>query len=57
MPMFVPPNCRFEIDDCELDWTFAPSSFDFVHIRYMMASVGDWPRLYAQALEYVPQLD
>jgi hypothetical protein len=51
MPMFVPPNCRFEIDDCELDWTFAPSSFDFVHIRYMMAAIGDWPRLYVHQFD------
>jgi hypothetical protein len=51
MTLFVPPNCRFELDDAELDWIFAPCSFDSIYIRYMMASIGDWPRLYKQAYE------
>lgn len=33
MPQFVPPNCRFELDDAELEWTFPLASFDYVHIR------------------------
>lgn len=51
MPSFVPPNCRFEIDDAELDWTFKPETFDFVHLRYMLGTMADWPRLYSQAMK------
>ena len=49
MPSFVPPNCKFELDDAELEWTFAPASFDFIHMRYLMGATGDWPKLYSQA--------
>ncbi|KAH6853078.1 putative SAM dependent methyltransferase [Chaetomium sp. MPI-CAGE-AT-0009] len=48
-PAWVPPNCEFHIDDAQLEWTYAPASFDFVHIRALYGSVGDWGRLYAQA--------
>ncbi|PKS08525.1 hypothetical protein jhhlp_004910 [Lomentospora prolificans] len=47
-PSWTPPNCSFQIDDAQLDWTFAPESFDFIHIRYMHAAFEDWDRLYAQ---------
>jgi len=49
MPSYVPPNCRFELDDAELEWTYKPDSFDFIHMRYLMGAIGDWPRLYKQA--------
>ena len=48
-PQWCPPNLKFEIDDVELDWTFAPASFDFVHVRYMLGSIQNWPRLFRQA--------
>ncbi|KAF8244986.1 S-adenosyl-L-methionine-dependent methyltransferase [Wilcoxina mikolae CBS 423.85] len=44
-PQWVPVNCRFEVDDAELDWTFPPNSFDFIHVRNLQQSIGDWPRL------------
>ncbi|KAF5636839.1 hypothetical protein F52700_4968 [Fusarium sp. NRRL 52700] len=34
-PSLVPPNCSFQIDDAQLDWTFKPGEFDFIHIRYL----------------------
>jgi hypothetical protein len=49
----VPPNVNFQIDDCELDWTFEKESFDYIHIRGLQGSVKDWPRLLKQAYEYV----
>lgn len=52
MPSYVPPNCRFELDDAELEWTFKPDSFDFVHMRYLMGAISDWGRLYKQAYTY-----
>ncbi|KJK80761.1 hypothetical protein H634G_03910 [Metarhizium anisopliae BRIP 53293] len=48
-PVWVPQNLTFEIEDAQLDWTFNPSSFDFIHMRALYGSIGDWPRLYHQA--------
>ncbi|KAF8533825.1 putative TAM domain methyltransferase [Trichophaea hybrida] len=44
-PKWVPPNCRFEVDDAELDFTYRPDSFDFVHLRNLAQSISDWPKL------------
>ncbi|KAK5948137.1 hypothetical protein OHC33_010790 [Knufia fluminis] len=52
-PSWVPPNCRFEIDDVERDWTYATDSFDFIHARNLICSVRDWPKLIAQTYEHV----
>jgi ubiquinone/menaquinone biosynthesis C-methylase UbiE len=48
-PVWVPPNCEFHIDDAQLEWTFTPASFDFVHIRALYGSISDWGKLYAEA--------
>ncbi|KAH7061574.1 methyltransferase [Macrophomina phaseolina] len=47
-PSWVPPNCRFLVDDVEADWTDG-APYDFVHGRTMAGSVKDWPRLFGQA--------
>ncbi|CZS73578.1 unnamed protein product [Fusarium graminearum] len=47
-PSWIPPNLKFQIDDAQLDWTFEPDSFDFIHIRYMHGAFDDWHRLYRQ---------
>lgn len=47
----VPPNVKFEVDDCEESWTF-PQPFDYVHIRYMVATIRDWPKLVGQAYQH-----
>ncbi|TGJ87851.1 hypothetical protein E0Z10_g945 [Xylaria hypoxylon] len=44
-PEYVPPNCRFEIDDIEDDWMFT-SNFDYVHGRHMVGSITDFPKLF-----------
>ncbi|KAJ2893511.1 putative methyltransferase domain-containing protein [Zalerion maritima] len=33
-PHYVPPNCQFEIDDADDEWTFS-TRFDFIHARAM----------------------
>ncbi|KAK1479811.1 methyltransferase domain-containing protein [Colletotrichum cuscutae] len=38
-----------EIDDCTREWTFEPESFDYVHIRFLVGSIADWPALFKQA--------
>ena len=48
-PSWVPPNLKFEVDDAQLDWTYAEADFDFVHIRCLMGSIESWPRLFRQA--------
>jgi trans-aconitate methyltransferase len=46
----VPPNCRFEIDDFELEWKYS-YPFEFIHARNIEGSVKDHRRLFRQALE------
>ncbi|KAI1762374.1 S-adenosyl-L-methionine-dependent methyltransferase [Hypoxylon sp. FL1150] len=46
---WTPVNLRFEMDDCAaVPWTFAPASFDYVHLRYLFGAVRDWDALYAE---------
>ncbi|KAF4964465.1 hypothetical protein FSARC_7607 [Fusarium sarcochroum] len=48
-PEWVPPNVKFVLEDCLLDWTWPPDHFDFVHIRTMYGSIPDWVDLYKKA--------
>ena len=45
-PSWVPPNVRFEIDDCNREWTWEENSFDFVHMRMLIGVVTDWNALF-----------
>ncbi|KAI2639086.1 S-adenosyl-L-methionine-dependent methyltransferase [Hypomontagnella submonticulosa] len=50
-PCWIPVNLRFEMDDCNaVPWTFAPSSFDLVHMRYLFGAIRDWDAVYGEAL-------
>ncbi|KAI1634773.1 S-adenosyl-L-methionine-dependent methyltransferase [Biscogniauxia mediterranea] len=49
MPLWVPPNVKFEIDDLTQPWTWAPDQFDLVHARYLFGAVADWTELFRQA--------
>ncbi|KAH7327779.1 S-adenosyl-L-methionine-dependent methyltransferase [Stachybotrys elegans] len=44
-PTWVPPNLRFEVDDCLLDWMYPENHFDFIHVRAMYGSIPDWTDL------------
>ncbi|TPX18336.1 uncharacterized protein E0L32_011747 [Thyridium curvatum] len=48
-PTWIPPNLKFEIDDCTQEWTFAENSFDYIHIRWLFGSIADWTHLFQQA--------
>ncbi|KAH7257840.1 S-adenosyl-L-methionine-dependent methyltransferase [Fusarium tricinctum] len=48
-PDWVPPNLKFEIEDCTQEWTFGPDSFDYVHMRYLYGSISDWSALFKEA--------
>ncbi|KAK4671769.1 Putative protein of unknown function [Podospora comata] len=39
-PDFIPPNCSFEIDDLEKEWTWS-KKFDFIISRFMTGSFAD----------------
>ncbi|KAK0628774.1 S-adenosyl-L-methionine-dependent methyltransferase [Bombardia bombarda] len=48
-PSWVPPNVKFEIEDCAGPWTFSARSIDYVHMRWMLGSIPDWDDLFRQA--------
>ncbi|KDN68753.1 putative methyltransferase domain-containing protein [Colletotrichum sublineola] len=50
-PEYVPPNCRFEIDDVEKEWTWQ-EPFDFIFARHMNACFASWEKFLKQAYEY-----
>jgi len=52
-PTWVPPNCKFEIDDCLQEWTWPKNHFDYVHIRCMYGSIPDWEALYRKAFRHL----
>ncbi|RSM03601.1 hypothetical protein CDV31_010398 [Fusarium ambrosium] len=52
-PSWTPPNVKFQIDDAQLDWTFEPASFDFIHVRYMHGAFDNWPKLYRQMFKFL----
>ncbi|OHE97090.1 methyltransferase domain-containing protein [Colletotrichum orchidophilum] len=39
-PLWTPPNCRFEIDDLEKEWTWS-EPFDYIHCRTMEGSFAN----------------
>jgi len=49
---FVPPNCAFEIDDLEKEWTWT-KKFDFIFARGMATAFASWPELMRKAYKYV----
>ncbi|KAJ5408587.1 hypothetical protein N7509_002470 [Penicillium cosmopolitanum] len=49
-PAWVPPNCRFEVDDFEETWTYS-QKFDYIHGREMEGSIRDHDTLFERALE------
>ncbi|KAA8903044.1 S-adenosyl-L-methionine-dependent methyltransferase [Sphaerosporella brunnea] len=51
-PGWVPPNCKFEIDDAEQEWTYRPDSFDFIHVRNFTFSCNSWPKFMASLYKH-----
>ncbi|KAK4222787.1 S-adenosyl-L-methionine-dependent methyltransferase [Podospora fimiseda] len=48
-PTWVPPNCKFELDDASKSLSFPDNTFDYVHIRYMVGCFKDWDAVYREA--------
>ncbi|KFZ15131.1 hypothetical protein V501_02848, partial [Pseudogymnoascus sp. VKM F-4519 (FW-2642)] len=47
-PEWVPPNCRFELDDMEEPWMWSKNSFDLIFLRDLIYCIRDWPKLIDQ---------
>lgn len=52
-PRWTPPNCKFEVDDAEQEWTFPVDHFDLVHTRIMNAFLQDWKRFMEKSFRHV----
>lgn len=52
-PSWVPPNLKFEVDDCLMEWTWPENHFDFVHVRCMYGSIPDWTDLNTKILKHL----
>ena len=52
-PSWAPPNVRFEVDDCLMEWTWPADHFDFIHVRCMYGSVPDWTALNKKILRHL----
>ncbi|KAM0334979.1 hypothetical protein ACHAQA_000013 [Verticillium albo-atrum] len=52
-PDLVPPNCHFELDDLEKDWTWS-KPFDFIFSRMMTGSFSDNESIVQKAFKWVP---
>jgi hypothetical protein len=48
----VPPNCSFEVDDLEKEWTWT-KQFDFIHCRMMLGSFGDYAAIVQAAYNHL----
>ena len=48
-PSWLPPNVKFELDDCNQEWTWADDSFDFINMRLLVGIVDDWYALFRNA--------
>jgi len=51
-PTWTPANMSFEVDDASLPWTWAENRFDFIHIRYLIGAIQDYPALFKQAFDH-----
>lgn len=49
-PSWVPPNCKFYVDDAEADWDFE-QKFDYIHARALCGGIADWPKFFREAFQ------
>ncbi|KAF2841007.1 S-adenosyl-L-methionine-dependent methyltransferase [Patellaria atrata CBS 101060] len=45
----IPPNCNFEVDDANSEWTYPENHFDLVYVRGLNGAVDDWSVFYKEA--------
>ncbi|CAG8974169.1 hypothetical protein HYALB_00013600 [Hymenoscyphus albidus] len=49
-PEYVPPNCQFEIDDAEDEWTYS-APFDFIHGRMLFTCFQNPAQVFKRAYD------
>ncbi|KAJ6039683.1 uncharacterized protein N7446_005016 [Penicillium canescens] len=49
-PLWIPPNCRFEVDNYELSWPYN-EPFDYIHGRELEGAIRDHKQLFRQAFD------
>ncbi|KAI1029301.1 hypothetical protein LB504_010737 [Fusarium proliferatum] len=49
-PGWIPPN-RDQIEDCTQEWTFQPNTFDYIYMRWLVASIAHWKSLFKESDE------
>ncbi|KAL5337989.1 S-adenosyl-L-methionine-dependent methyltransferase [Aspergillus crustosus] len=47
-PSWIPPNCRFEVDDFELTWSYS-QPFDYIHGRELEGFIRDHDHVFTEA--------
>lgn len=47
----MPPNVTFYVDDLEAEWTYN-QPFWLRHLRVMLGSIADWPKLFGEVFSY-----
>ncbi|KAL2259023.1 hypothetical protein VTK26DRAFT_7443 [Humicola hyalothermophila] len=52
LPVYVPPNCEFQIDDVEEQWTWS-QKFDFIHGRMLGGCFRDFAYVLGQAFQHL----
>jgi ubiquinone/menaquinone biosynthesis C-methylase UbiE len=53
-PQWVPPNCKFLVDDAESDWLYTrDEAFDYIHARSLGGAIADWPRFFRQVYTHL----
>ncbi|KAM0197261.1 hypothetical protein ACHAPI_005119 [Fusarium lateritium] len=48
-PSWIPPNLRFEIEDCTREWTFKSNFADYIHARWLFGSIKSWDDFFSEA--------
>lgn len=50
-PPFIPPNLQFYVDDIEDEWGYEDTPLDYIHARFLVGAILDWPKLIHQAFK------
>jgi SAM-dependent methyltransferase len=51
-PAFVPPNCRFEVDDAEDEWVYS-HKFDYIHGRMLASCFSSHVKVFESAFRFL----
>ncbi|RPA74305.1 S-adenosyl-L-methionine-dependent methyltransferase [Ascobolus immersus RN42] len=52
-PSWVPPNVKFEVDDCEDEWLWERNSFDYIHVRMINGAIKKWKPFFQNIYDHL----